>query len=90
MTGLQLMLGAPKPVLPRYVCSMCTTERKETNHWFLALIFTDVLHVSNWKPELADRNDVHKLCGDECLGKFVAKYAAAARQLSYEEEKRQG
>ena len=66
-------------------CDICGTEKKQTNHWFVAYDQGGELRVSGWNSRNRLRSGSKHLCGQTCLHKlvddFMAKcFAACARQ----------
>ncbi len=70
-------------------CDICATEKRQTNHWFVAYEQGGELRVSGWTSRHRLRPDSKHLCGQTCLHKLVDEFVAksnAARALRVEEE----
>jgi hypothetical protein len=65
-------------------CDICATEKKQTNHWFVASEQAGELRVSGWNSRNRLRPGMKHLCGQICLHKLVDEFMArtlAARPL---------
>ncbi len=71
-------------------CDICGTEKKQTNHWFVAYDQGGELRVSGWNSRNRLRPGSKHLCGHTCLHKllddFMAKAATARPSKAVEEE----
>ncbi len=70
-------------------CDICATEKRQTNHWFVAYEQGGELRVSGWTSRHRLRPDSKHLCGQTCLHKLVDEFVAksnAARALRVEDE----
>ena len=71
-------------------CDICGTEKKQTNHWFVAYDQGGELRVSGWNSRNRLRPGSKHLCGQTCLHKlvddFMAKALAVRPQTSAAEE----
>ena len=71
-------------------CDICGTEKKQTNHWFVANEQGGELRVSGWNSRNRLRPGSRHLCGQTCLHKlvdnFMAKALATRAQPSAEDE----
>jgi hypothetical protein len=70
-------------------CDICGTEKRQTNHWFVAYEQAGELRVSGWTSRHRLRNDSKHLCGQTCLHKLVDEFMAksiASRAKPTEEE----
>ena len=71
-------------------CDICGTEKRQTNHWFVAYEQGGELRMSGWSSRLRLRPGSKHLCGQTCLHKlvdeFMAKSIAVRAQPSDEEE----
>lgn len=70
-------------------CDICGTEKRQTNHWFVAYEQGGELRVSGWSSRHRLRPGSEHLCGQTCLHKLVDEFVAksnAARGLHTEEE----
>jgi len=61
-------------------CDICGTEKKQTNHWFVAYDQGGELRVSGWASRNRLRPGSKHLCGQTCLHKLVDDFMARALQ----------
>lgn len=59
-------------------CDICGTEKKQTNHWFVAYDTGGELRVSGWNSRNRLRPGSKHLCGQTCLHKLVDDFMARA------------
>ena len=59
-------------------CDICGTEKKQTNHWFVAYDQGGELRVSGWGSRNRTRPGAKHLCGQTCLHKLVDDFMAKA------------
>ena len=59
-------------------CDICATEKRQTNHWFVAYEQSGELRVSGWNSRHRQRPDSKHLCGQTCLHKLVDEFTAKA------------
>lgn len=59
-------------------CDICATEKKQTNHWFVAYEQGSELRVSGWNSRNRLRPGSKHLCGQTCLHKLVDEFIAKA------------
>jgi len=57
-------------------CDICATEKKQTNHWFVASEQAGELRVSGWNSRNRLRPGMKHLCGQTCLHKLVDEFMA--------------
>jgi hypothetical protein len=57
-------------------CDICGTEKKQTNHWFVAYDQGGELRVSGWNSRNRLRPGMKHLCGQTCLHKLVDEFMA--------------
>jgi hypothetical protein len=57
-------------------CDICGTEKKQTNHWFVAYDQGGELRVSGWSSRNRLRPGAKHLCGQICLHKLVDDFMA--------------
>ena len=57
-------------------CDICGTEKKQTNHWFVAYEQGGELRVSGWNSRNRLRPGSKHLCGQTCLHKLVDDFMA--------------
>jgi hypothetical protein len=71
-------------------CDICGSEKRQTNHWFVAYELGGELRMSGWSSRHRLRPGSKHLCGQTCLHKlvdeFMAKSIAVRAQRSDEEE----
>jgi hypothetical protein len=71
-------------------CDICGSEKRQTNHWFVAYELGGELRMSGWSSRHRLRPGSKHLCGQTCLHKlvdeFMAKSIAVRAQPSDEEE----
>ena len=61
-------------------CDICGTEKKQTNHWFVAYDQGGELRVSGWNTRNRQRPGSKHLCGQTCLHKLVDEFMARTLQ----------
>jgi hypothetical protein len=59
-------------------CDICASEKKQTNHWFVAYEQGGELRVSGWLSRNRLRPGSKHLCGQTCLHKLVDEFMAKA------------
>jgi hypothetical protein len=59
-------------------CDICASEKKQTNHWFVAYEQGGELRVSGWLSRNRLRPGSKHLCGQTCLHKLVDDFMARA------------
>jgi hypothetical protein len=59
-------------------CDICASEKKQTNHWFVAYEQGGELRVSGWQSRNRLRPGSKHLCGQTCLHKLVDEFMAKA------------
>ncbi|MGP8271528.1 MAG: hypothetical protein ACLQLH_15795 [Terracidiphilus sp.] len=59
-------------------CDICGSEKKQTNHWFVAYDQGGELRVSGWNSRNKLRPGTKHLCGQTCLHKLVDNFMAQA------------
>jgi hypothetical protein len=57
-------------------CDICGTEKRQTNHWFVAYEQAGELRVSGWTSRHRLRADSKHLCGQTCLHKLMDEFMA--------------
>ena len=57
-------------------CDICGTEKRQTNHWFVAYEQAGELRVSAWGSRNRLRPITKHLCGQTCLHKLVDDFMA--------------
>jgi hypothetical protein len=57
-------------------CDICATEKRQTNHWFVAYEQGGELRVSGWSSRHRLRPGAKHLCGQTCLHKLVDDFVA--------------
>lgn len=61
-------------------CDICGTEKRQTNHWFVAHEQAGELRLCGWNSRYRSRAGSKHLCGQTCLHKLVDEFMA--RSLS--------
>jgi len=59
-------------------CDICASEKKQTNHWFVAYEQGGELRVTGWGARNRLRPGTKHLCGQTCLHKLVDDFMARA------------
>ena len=59
-------------------CDICASEKKQTNHWFVAYEQGGELRLSGWSSRNRLRPGTKHLCGQTCLHKLVDDFMARA------------
>jgi hypothetical protein len=71
-------------------CDICASEKKQTNHWFVAHDQNGELRVTGWNSRNRLRPGSKHLCGQTCLHKlldeFMARTIAVKAQVGAIEE----
>lgn len=57
-------------------CDICGTEKRQTNHWFVAYEQAGELRVSGWTSRHRLRAESKHLCGQTCLHKLMDEFMA--------------
>ncbi len=81
--------GEKRVIRQTISCDICGAEKKETNHWFVALEQSGELRLGTWATFGKGRSGSKHLCGQTCLHKLVDDFMAGAmgiRPVSLEEE----
>lgn len=59
-------------------CDICASEKKQTNHWFVAYEQGGELRIGGWQSRNRLRPGSKHLCGQTCLHKLVDEFMAKA------------
>jgi hypothetical protein len=59
-------------------CDICASEKKQTNHWFVAHEQGGELRLTGWNSRNRLRPGSKHLCGQTCLHKLVDEFMARA------------
>ncbi len=59
-------------------CDVCASEKRQTNHWFVAYEQGGELRLSGWQSRNRLRPGTKHLCGQTCLHKLVDEFMAKA------------
>jgi hypothetical protein len=59
-------------------CDVCSSEKRQTNHWFVAYEQGGELRLSGWQSRNQLRPGTKHLCGQTCLHKLVDEFMAKA------------
>jgi hypothetical protein len=62
-------------------CDICGTEKKQTNHWYVAYDQAGELRVSGLNPRNRLRPGAKHLCGQTCLHKLVDDFITRAQEV---------
>ncbi len=62
-------------------CDICGSEKKQTNHWFVAYDQAGELRVSGWNSRNRLRPGAKHLCGQTCLHKLVDEFMAREAEV---------
>jgi hypothetical protein len=57
-------------------CDICGTEKRQTNHWYVAHELAGELRLSGWSSRNRSRAGSKHLCGQTCLHKLVDEFMA--------------
>jgi hypothetical protein len=57
-------------------CDICGTEKRQTNHWFVAYEQSGELRVGGWNSPCLSCSGTKHLCGETCLHKLISKFMA--------------
>ena len=57
-------------------CDVCGTEKRQTNHWFVAFEQAGELRLGGWTSRNRARPGSKHLCGQTCVHKLVDEYMA--------------
>lgn len=67
-------------------CDVCGSQRRESNHWFIAYEESGELRISNWTSQRLLSPGTKHICGELCTHKlmsdFLARAAAGAREAA--------
>jgi hypothetical protein len=72
--------GGDRVIRQAISCDICGTEKRQTNHWFVAYDQGGELRVSEWNSRNRLRPESKHLCGQTCLHKLVDEFMARAMQ----------
>lgn len=61
-------------------CDLCGSEKRQTNHWFVAYEQNGELRLAGWNSRNRLRAGTKHLCGQTCLHKLVDDFMARAIQ----------
>ena len=70
--------GGNRVIRQAISCDICGTEKKQTNHWFVAYDQGGELRVSGWSSRNRLRPGSKHLCGQTCLHKLLDDFMAKA------------
>jgi len=62
-------------------CDICGTEKRQTNHWFVAYEQAGELRIGGWTSRHRLRADAKHLCGQTCLHKLVDEFMAKCMDM---------
>ncbi len=66
-------------------CDICASEKRQTNHWFVAYEQGGELRVSGWNSRHRLRPGSKHLCGQTCLHKLVDDFMARSISVRMEQ-----
>ena len=69
-------LGENAVIRQAISCDICSAEKKQTNHWFVANEHGGEIRVSGWNSRNRMRPGSKHLCGQTCLHKLVDDFMA--------------
>jgi len=61
-------------------CDVCGAEKRQTNHWFVAISHGGELRVTGWNASGRMRAGSKHLCGQTCLHKLLDEFIAGTMQ----------
>ena len=67
-------------------CDMCKSEKKQTNHWFVAYEQGAELRLGGWNSRYRKRPDAKHLCGQACLYRLLDDFMARLTTMKPEPE----
>jgi hypothetical protein len=70
-------------------CDICGTEKKQTNHWFVAYEHGGELKIGKWSSSNRLRPGSKHLCGQTCLHMLIDEYVARELALRPQPTKEQ-
>ena len=70
--------GGNRVIRQAISCDICGSEKKQTNHWFVAYDQGGELRVSGWNSRNRLRPGSKHLCGQTCLHKLLDDFMAKA------------
>src|ERR1700691_2312672 len=76
--GKTVRTGGNAVIRQAISCDICATEKKQTNHWFVASEQGGELRLSGWNSRNRLRPGMKHLCGQTCLHKLVDEFMARA------------
>jgi len=62
-------------------CDICGSEKKQTNHWFVAYEQAGELRLAGWNSKNRLRANARHLCGQTCLHKLIDDFMARDREM---------
>lgn len=71
-------------------CDLCGSEKRQTNHWFVAYEQNGELRLAGWNSRNRLRAGTRHLCGQTCLHKLVDDFMARAIQQKNQPAKEAG
>jgi hypothetical protein len=58
------------------LCDVCGTQKRQTNHWFVAYEEAHEFHVSDWSCSRLMSSGAKHLCGEKCLHELLSEFLA--------------
>lgn len=62
-------------------CDICGTEKKQTNHWFVAYERNGELRLSGWQSKQTLRPKAKHLCGQKCVHRLLDEFMAGVSSM---------
>lgn len=59
-------------------CDICGSEKKQTNHWYVAVHHGGELRVIGWQGKKTQRVNAKHLCGQKCVHRLLDEFLAGA------------
>jgi hypothetical protein len=78
---IALASGGHQVIRQAVSCDICGTEKRLTNHWFVAYDLGGELRVSGWNSRNRSRAEAKHLCGQTCLHKLVDEFITRSLDL---------
>jgi hypothetical protein len=55
-------------------CDICGTQKRQTNHWFVAREESGELRITGWNSLHVQSPGTKHLCGETCVHKLISQY----------------
>ncbi len=73
LSGFALTKGATM-IRQVITCDICGTQKRETNHWFVACEESGELRISGWNSLHLQFPETKHLCGETCAHKLISQF----------------